>query len=128
MAGRGKKKQITNKELKQAEEYAFNGCKNNTICGLMGWNHNFLEDRPDILKRLAKKRAEREFDLRKAQTDTAIKAKNAVMQIFLGKNELGQSDKQETRHDVGDGLAELLRQIKPTKGILPAEEKVIEMR
>jgi len=72
MAGRGKKKQITDKELKQAEEYAFNGCKNNTICRLMGWNHNFLEDRPDILKRLTKKRAERDYQLRKAQTDTAL--------------------------------------------------------
>ena len=59
MSGRGKKRQVTEQQLKRAEEYAYYGCNNNTICALMEWNHNFLEDRPDILKRMTKKRAER---------------------------------------------------------------------
>ena len=47
MSGRAKKLEITEQELKQAEDYAFAGNQNNTICTLMGWNHNFLDDRPD---------------------------------------------------------------------------------
>jgi hypothetical protein len=46
MAGRGKKKIISEKDMAKAEGYAFTGCKNNTICTLMSWGHNFLEDRP----------------------------------------------------------------------------------
>ena len=34
--------------------------------------------------------------LRQAQWDLAIKSKNPIMQIWLGKNELGQTDKIET--------------------------------
>lgn len=48
MAGRGKKKILSEADLKMAEEMAYNGCKNNTICTRMGWGHNFIEDRPDI--------------------------------------------------------------------------------
>ena len=98
MAGRGKKKIISEKDMAKAEEYAFVGCKNNTICSLMGWGHNFIQDRPDIRKRLTKKRAERDHALRKSQTDKALVEKNPTMLIFLGKDELGQIDKQQ--HDV----------------------------
>jgi hypothetical protein len=95
MAGRGKKKIISKKDMAKAEGYAFAGCKNNTICSLMGWGHNFLEDRPDIRKRLTQKRAERDYALRKSQTDKALTEKNPTMLIFLGKNELGQTDRQD---------------------------------
>jgi hypothetical protein len=98
MAGRGKKKTINKNDMAKAEEYAFTGCKNNTIATLMDWGHNFIDDRPDIRKKLTKKRAERKHALLKAQTDKALKEKNPTMQIFLGKNELGQTDKQQ--HDV----------------------------
>jgi hypothetical protein len=95
MAGRGKKKLISKKDMVKAEGYAFTGCKNNTICTLMGWGHNFLEDRPDIRKRLTQKRAERDYALRKSQTDKALTEKNPTMLIFLSKNELGQTDRQD---------------------------------
>jgi hypothetical protein len=36
MAGRGKKKLISEKDMAKAEGYALAGCKNNTICTLMG--------------------------------------------------------------------------------------------
>jgi hypothetical protein len=42
--------------MSKAEEYAFAVYKNNTICSLMGWGYNFLEDRPDMRKRLIQKR------------------------------------------------------------------------
>ena len=43
----------------------------------------------------AQKRESGKQSLRRAQWNTALEAKNAVMQIFLGKNMLGQADKQE---------------------------------
>jgi hypothetical protein len=92
MAGRGKKTQIPEEQLKIAEKYAYNNCKNATICTILGWDRQWLEGRPDILTRLTKKRAEREVKLRQAQTDKALTSKDTTMQIFLGKNELGQSD------------------------------------
>ena len=55
MSGRGKKKLINKKDMVKAEGYTFAGFKNNTICTLMDWEHNFLEDRPDIRKRLTQK-------------------------------------------------------------------------
>ena len=36
--------------------------------------------------------------LRRAQWATALEVKNPIMQIFLGKNMLGQADKQEIEH------------------------------
>ena len=64
----------------------------------MVWGHNFIQDRPDIRKRLTQKRAERDYALRKSQTDKALDEKNPTMLIFLGKDELGQTDKQQ--HEV----------------------------
>jgi hypothetical protein len=107
MAGRGKKKLISKKDMAKAEGYAFIGCKNNTICTLMSWGHNFLEDRPDIRKRLTQKRAERDYALRKSQTDKALMEKNPTMLIFLGKNELGQTDRQDHNVEGVVGTREL---------------------
>lgn len=100
MAGRGKKKQISDADMRKAETYAFGGHKNNTICELMGWGHNLIEDRPDIRKRLSKKRAERKVWLRSIQDRQATTV--PAMAIFLGKNELEQSDKQD--HNLGGDL------------------------
>ena len=38
--------------------------------------------------------------LRKAQLESAILQKNPIMQIFLGKNYLGQTDKQEVKQEL----------------------------
>ena len=51
----------------------------------------------------AQKREAGRESLRRAQWKTAIEGKNAIMQIFLGKNTLGQADKQEISHSL-DGL------------------------
>ena len=43
-----------------------------------------------------KKRVEQRQQLREAQWQSAIDDKNPIMLIWLGKNELGQTDKIET--------------------------------
>jgi len=56
----------------------------------------------------AEKREGGKASLRRAQWKTAIESSNPVMQIFLGKNMLGQADKQEISLDaeVHDGSVE----------------------
>ena len=105
--GPGKpKKEICPKDMRRAENYALQGCKNNTICELMNWDHNLIEQRADIKKRLTKKRAERKLKLLKQQNRTAAgdSKASATMQIFLGKNELGQADKNETKLETGEDI------------------------
>lgn len=94
MAGRGKKKIISKRAMAKAKGYAYDGCQNGTICGLMGWPDNFIAQRPDIRKILLKKRQERYAWLRKLQFEQAEKFPPSAM--FLGKNYLGQADKKET--------------------------------
>jgi hypothetical protein len=51
----------------------------------------------------AQKREGGKASLRRAQWNTALETKNPVMQIFLGKNMLGQADKQEIdQHNTGN--------------------------
>jgi hypothetical protein len=68
----------------------------------MGWEDEFIVQRPDIKQKLTKKRVERDLWLRKTQNRIARRRKPeaTTMAIFLGKqNEhnggLGQADKQE---------------------------------
>ena len=56
---------------------------------------------------LSKKRAERKLILREKQNLLASGG-NPAMLIFLGKNDLGQTDKQETKVDAGSSLAAAL--------------------
>jgi len=99
--GPGKPKTIiSDEDMAKAEEYAFRGCQNNTICSLMDWDHEWLHGRKDILRRLTKKRAERKLWLRQVQDKHA--QSNPVMAIFLGKNYLGQADKQEHKLEVSN--------------------------
>ena len=88
----------------------------------MNWSNGFISKRPDISKKLTQKRQHRKNDLRQAQTDTALSAKNPVMQIWLGKNDLGQTDKQDVRHDVSPEIRELMHMIDgKDQGRLPCE-------
>jgi hypothetical protein len=92
------KKVFTEEEIQQMEEYALDGCQNNTISTLMDIANNTLIRR--FGKRLTKKRCERKQRLRLIQTNLALS--NPAMAIFLGKNELGQVDKQviETKTEI----------------------------
>lgn len=98
MAKAGKPKRVfTEAEISTMEDLAFTGCQNGTIANYMDIPATTINDRPDIRKKLTKKRAERKYSLRGAQTTKATIAKDTAMLIFLGKNELGQAD----RHDMG---------------------------
>lgn len=108
---------ISPADMKKAEGYALLNCQNGTIAGLMGWEHNFIEDRPDIRKKLTKKRQEHKLNIRKAQEK---QLNTPVMAIWLGKNALGQTDKLKTEHDVSPELKSVLDTINgSTKGKLP---------
>jgi hypothetical protein len=114
MAGRGKKKQISPKDMAKAEDYALQGCKNNTIAKLMGWDDSLIPQREDIKKRLSIKRAERDAALRKLQFEQA--EKYAPMAMFLGKNYLGQADKSEISGKDGSPL------VAPVINVMPKEQ------
>lgn len=103
--------------MKKAEGYARLNCLNGTICGLMGWDKQWLDTRPDILTKLTKKRQQHKLDVRKAQSK---QLNTPVMAIWLGKNTLGQTDKLKTEHDVSKDTAKLLGLIDgQSKGKLP---------
>ena len=101
MAGRGKKKQVSSKDMTKAEECAFQGCQTGTIATLMGWDRQWLDGRKDILTKLTLKRAERKLAIRSAQMGNV---KNPVMGIWLGKNELNQTDRAEISGKDGSPL------------------------
>jgi hypothetical protein len=123
MAGRGCKKIISPEDMAKAEEYALEGCKNNTIAKLMGWDDSLIPDRKDIQKRLSLKRAERDQKLRKLQFEQA--KKYAPMTMFLGKNYLGQADKQEISGKDGAPLVAPVIQVMPsTHQPIPTNETV----
>ena len=98
------KTQFSVQQIKKAEDAAFVGCKNNTIAGLLGVRVEVFDK--NFCKRLAKRRQERHYELRKIQMSLA--KTNVAMAIFLGKNELGQTDQQNIKHDAGPTLAQLM--------------------
>lgn len=77
-------------------ELAFAGCQNNTIATIMDIPIHTLTRH--FGKLLSKKRCERKFNLRKQQ-NKAAEAGVPAMLIFLGKNVLGQKDKQDITSD-----------------------------
>jgi hypothetical protein len=74
---------------------ALSGCQNNTIANIMDIPKQTLVD--NFRQLLTKKRCERKYNIRKQQ-DAAAKKGNPALLIFLGKNELGQADKQDIEH------------------------------
>lgn len=70
-------------------------CHTRTIAEHIGVAENTLRRRCGAL--IHKKRAEHRVNLREAQ-GKAIKEGNTALLIFLGKNDLGQADKQEIIH------------------------------
>ena len=105
---------ISDEDMAKAEQHAFMGCQTGTICTLMGWDRQWVDGRPDILTKLTLKRAERKLAIRSAQMDNI---KNVVMGIWLGKNELNQTDKSEISGKDGAPL------LPPQINIMPPEEE-----
>jgi hypothetical protein len=89
MAGRPKNS-FSNEQVQQIEQYALEGCQTGTIATLMGIAYNTLNRH--FRKNMHKKRCERKQSLRAKQNRLADN--HPAMAIFLGKNELGQVDKQ----------------------------------
>lgn len=71
---------------------AFAGCKNSEIAHILGCDDETLKNNYSPI--LDKKRAERKAALRSKQTERALKDGEIAMLIFLGKNDLEQTDKQ----------------------------------
>ncbi len=75
----------------EVEKLASYGCKNIEIADFFNCSVDTITNRfSDILR---KGRAELKKTLRKAQIDYALKG-NATLLIWLGKNELGQTDNE----------------------------------
>ncbi len=95
-AGR-KKRKFTEAQVRKMKRLALAGCQNNTIATIMDIPMNTLKRH--FGKLLTKKRCERKYIIRRDQKKHC--RTNPTMAIFLGKNELGQADKQE--HTGQDG-------------------------
>ena len=87
---RPKKFNIKPTEVKKLAKY---GCTNLEIADFYGCDESLL--RKSYSEYLTKGRSEMKMRLRQLQWKSAEKG-NVVMQIFLGKNLLGQQDKLET--------------------------------
>lgn len=87
------KRVFTEREIKLIGYYALNGGKNNTIATALDMPVNTLTNR--FTKLLQKNRAIRKLKL--AHNQTRQSKTNTDMAKFLGKNELGQVDKQEIK-------------------------------
>ena len=88
------KRKFTDLEIEIMEDMAFHGCQNGTIAIYLDIPATTINDRLDIRKLLTKKRAERKYELHKAQDKKAMSGDTGML-CFLGKNELGQADKRE---------------------------------
>ena len=93
-AGRPQKK-ITPEELEKAGQAALIGANNNIIEGMMGWCEGFINKKKEISKFLLKKRQEHKMSILQAQQNMK---NNPTMAIWLGKQHLGQADKQDQHH------------------------------
>ena len=89
------KRQFDAEIMQKMERMALDGCQNGTISNALDIPNTTLVRR--FGKLLTKKRCERKANLRANQTE--LSKTNPAMAIFLGKNELGQQDKQTVEHE-----------------------------
>jgi len=110
------KRVFTDEEVARMCEHALNGGQNSTIATAMNIPLTTVIRR--FGKLLTQKRAERKLKLRRNQTVQATVSSD--MAKFLGKNELGQVDKQEIRTEalkVEEFSAEERRRLKHLAGL-----------
>ena len=86
------KRVFTDEQEALIMDSAFNGCQNNTIATLLCIPISTLTRR--FGKLMTEIRAERKAWLRKVQNRRAMTDASGAVAIFLGKNELNQTDKQ----------------------------------
>ena len=87
MAGRPK----LDLDLAKIEQYAMLGLSRRVIAALLECCEKTLRERDDASKAYLAGRAKRLAQIAKSQWDS-LKKGNVTMAIWLGKNELGQSD------------------------------------
>jgi hypothetical protein len=93
----------------QVEKLAKLGCSQAEIGEALGCSRFTLMRR--FATALKKGYAEMKLSLRKAQFDAAVKGKNVTMQIWLGKQILGQRNEPSTAVET-DKLDELLQEFR----------------
>lgn len=84
-------------DLRQVEQLGAIMCTDEEIAGVLGCNVDTIRERkkePEFSGALEKGRATGKASLRRIQWNTA-KGGNATMQIWLGKQWLGQRDRQD---------------------------------
>jgi hypothetical protein len=109
MAKAGRKpKEFTPELIKQIDKLALEGHKTGTIAVALGLNEETLK--AHYSERMAQKRVEGKILLKRWQIKKA-RTGDSIMLIWLGKNELEQTDKQDLTHGVSDVLAQLIKEI-----------------
>ena len=93
-------------------EMALKGARNTDIADFIGVDEATIRNRFSEI--LTKKRAERRYNLRRKQYDKAMLG-DTTMLVWLGKNELDQTDKQAVDHS-GHVDSKLLVEFVETKG------------
>ena len=101
---------FTDEQINQMGNYALAGCQNNTIAGLMGVPKETIVD--NFRQFLWEKRCQRKLTLRKQQ-NKAAKAGVPSLLIFLGKNDLEQTDQHTA--DVNLHISDLATFLKAMK-------------
>lgn len=84
------------------------GCKTKEIADHFGVSENTITNR--FLEELTKGRADVRMSLRQWQLAAAKKG-NVVMQIWLGKQMLGQVDKQEIKQEITTNDSEKVKEM-----------------
>lgn len=92
MAGRPKR-QFSDEEIQQIEQYALDGCYAETIARALGIAVNTLKR--NFGRKMRRLRALGKLQLKHHQREQA--KNNSQMAIWLGKQDLGQVDKQEIK-------------------------------
>lgn len=114
-AGNPKNKAKWNaKHIEEAEKLATIGCSNEDIAWMLEIHpstfYRWVDKYPELKDALKRGLSSRNTRLRKAMFEKAISQGSTAMQIFLAKNWLGMTDRQELEHVGSD--------IKPLKLIL----------
>ena len=84
-----------NLDTEKVEQLAGFGCTNTEIASFFGCSKQLISD--SYCTNVTKGKADLKKRLRKAQIDTAISG-NATMLVWLGKQMLNQTDRQEIEH------------------------------
>jgi hypothetical protein len=110
-------KTYTPAQLKEIDRLAKEGHKTGTIAVALGIDHETLE--ANFSQRMAQKRVEGKIKLKRAQIQKAIGQKDSTMLVWLGKNELDQTDKTKQTVNLADEFKDFIRELDGTSKGLP---------